>query len=119
MCPQHRLRRGTLQEGARRGVNRRTQEVIRGGVADVQLDARIERGDVHQVGLAEAALLRGWLRCERFDAQLGYGPHRLDTENARPGLGHRGAHQQDEEWSPTPTIIRYHPNHRYPLQLPA
>jgi hypothetical protein len=94
MRAQHRLRRGTLQESARRRVDRRAQEVVRGRVADVQLDARIERGKVHQVGLPEAALLRGRLGRERFNAQFGHGPHRLDAEYSGPGLGRGGADQQ-------------------------
>ena len=73
--------------------NRRAQEVVRGGVADVQVEARIERGKIYQVGFPEAAVLRGGFGRQRCGAQFGYRPH-LEAEDAGPGLRHGGAGEQ-------------------------
>ena len=73
-----RLRRGPLQVRLRGRVERRAQEVVVGRVADVELDRRVERGEVDQVGLAELALLLRRLRGEGLLAQLVDRPQRLD-----------------------------------------
>jgi len=50
------FRRRSLQEGAGGGVERRADEVVRRGVADVELDGGVEGRQVDEVG-REAALL--------------------------------------------------------------
>ena len=47
--PHQGLGHGALEEGPGLAVDRRVQEVVRGGVADVQLDRGVEGGDIHQV----------------------------------------------------------------------
>src|SRR5579884_2239407 len=39
-----------LQEGFGLLVNRRTEKVVRGGVADIEPDFRIERGEIDKLG---------------------------------------------------------------------
>ena len=54
---QQRLGGGALQEGARLGVDGAAREVVRRGVADVELDGLVELHQLDQVGRAERALL--------------------------------------------------------------
>ena len=68
--------RGPLKEGPRLGVHGSTQKIVRGGVADVELDRGIEFDQFHQLRFAEASLLAWRLRLERLCAQL---RHRTQT----------------------------------------
>ena len=81
---------GPLQESARRSVNRSAEEVVGGGVADVELDARVERRDIHQVRPAKVARLPRRLGGERFRAQCRNRPHRDDAKDPRPLLRQKG-----------------------------
>jgi hypothetical protein len=49
--------RGTLKEGAGLGVDRRAQEVVFGGVANIEVNVRIERGELDEVRRAKFAVL--------------------------------------------------------------
>ena len=71
------LRRRALQEGAGGGVERRAEEVVRRGVADVELDGGVEGRQVDEVGLAELARLGGRAGGQGLGAELGDGAGRL------------------------------------------
>ena len=50
-----------LQEGPCRGVERRSQEIVGGRIADVELDSLVQLGYIDQVGLLEQGVLfLGW-----------------------------------------------------------
>jgi hypothetical protein len=66
---------------ARRSVHRRAQEIIDGGVADLQLDPGIEPGQIDEIRLAKITLLLRRMRRQRFGAQLRHRPHRGDAED--------------------------------------
>ena len=86
MGAQERLGSRTLQEGARRRVDRRAQEIIGGSVTNIELDARVELRDVDEVGRAERSLFVRRLGRERFRAQFRNGADGCDAEDARPIL---------------------------------
>src|SRR5262245_1526986 len=97
-----RLGRRALQEGARRLVDRRLQEVVRRGVAHVEPDRRIEGGDLHEIALVEVAVFFRWRGGQRLAPQLLDWSMELDREVVRvlalkrapdeldPGRGHAG-----------------------------
>ena len=74
------LLRWPLKEGACLGVDGRAQKIVRGRVADVELDRGIEVDQLHQIGFEESSLLRRWLCHERFCPQLLHRTQRRDTE---------------------------------------
>src|SRR5437868_15526766 len=53
MSAQESLGGGTLEKGPGRGVQRRAEEIIGGGVADIELDGGVKLRQVDQIGLEE------------------------------------------------------------------
>src|SRR5579859_928525 len=86
--------RWPLQEGARFGINGRTQKIVRTGVAHVELDRRVELSQLHQISLEERARLLRRLLFERFGTQL---LHRTYGCDAEAGLLREAELQQNEK----------------------
>jgi len=74
------FRRGPLKKGPRLGIYRCTQEIIRGGVADVELDCRIKLRQFHQIRLEESSVFVWRLLLERLRTQFFHWTHRRNTE---------------------------------------
>ena len=74
------FRRWPLKERPCLSVYGGTQKIVRGRVADVELDRGIEVDQLHQIGFEESSLLRRWLCHERFCPQLLHRTQRRDTE---------------------------------------
>ena len=87
MRSHERLGGGPLEEGARLLVDRGREEVVGGGVPDVQPDRGVERRELDEIDGAEGAGLRGRSGGERLAPQLGHGPQRRDAEDAGPLVG--------------------------------
>ena len=64
------VRRWPLKERPCLRVYQGTQKIVRGRVADVELDCGIELDQLHQIRFEESPLLVRWLLLERFSAQL-------------------------------------------------
>src|SRR5579871_478548 len=73
---------GTLHEGARLGIDWRAEEIVGGGVANVQLDGGIELGEFDEIGLEKVGSLSRRLRGEGFGAKLIDAFQRRDAEDA-------------------------------------
>src|SRR5690606_14673056 len=72
--PDEGLGRRALEEGAGLAVEDRAHEVVRGRVADVELDRGVGGDDLDEVGLEELAGLDRWRRGQCFGPELLYGP---------------------------------------------
>jgi hypothetical protein len=72
-----------LHERPRLGVHRGAEEVVRGRVADLEPDRRVERGQLDQLRRAQPRRLRRRGGCPRGRDKLGDQPHRLDAESRR------------------------------------
>src|SRR5262245_28143384 len=77
MGPAEGLSRWPLEEGPSARVERRAQEIVVAGVADVELDRRRNGGEIDKVRSAQLAGFLRRRRRERFLPQLGQGPARL------------------------------------------
>ena len=86
MRPHQRFGGRTLHEGARLVVDLRAQEVIGCRIADLELDRRIERHQLGEIGLSKIPRLRGRHRGDRLGPQLGDRPKGRDAELIRSGL---------------------------------
>src|SRR5207302_1593093 len=76
--PDEGFRRGALEKGAGLGIDGRTEKIGGGRIANVEMNSRIEFGQLNQVGLAEWALFFGRRGGESFGANLRQGPNRFD-----------------------------------------
>src|SRR4051794_4888366 len=74
MCTQQRFRGGTLHERARGCIYGSAEEVIGSGIADVELDARVELRDVDEIRAPKRALLEWRAGGPGFGSQLRDGP---------------------------------------------
>ena len=77
---------GTLHKGAGLGVDGRAEEVVGRGVANVEMEGRIERGEFDEVRLAEWTGFGGRMRGEGGGADFADGPGGSDVVEVR-GIG--------------------------------
>src|SRR5262245_43118802 len=75
--------RRTLNEGTRLAVERGAKEIAGRCIANVELDRRIEDGQLDEIRRPELAALRGRFRGKGDRQQLGDGSHRIDPEDSR------------------------------------
>jgi len=97
-----------LQERLRLGVHRRTEEVARGRIPDLEADRGIEDDELDEIRRAKPCRLARRYRRRGGRDQLGNRPHRLDAEHLRRGRGAlaaaAGGRQHDREYSdPAPS----------------
>src|SRR6266403_3492024 len=71
---------GALEKGARLRVDRRAEEIVGGGVANIVMDAGVERCQVDEVGLPELAILVRRRGSQRFLAKVFYRARELYAE---------------------------------------
>src|SRR5580704_6938831 len=72
-----------LKESTRLFVQWSSEEVVRGGVMDIELQRGVKLDQFHQIGLEEVSVLNRRLRFQGLGAKLRHRPQRLDLE----GLG--------------------------------
>src|SRR5262245_13334797 len=99
MGPQKSFGCGPLEERAGRRIDRRAQEIVTGGVPDVEPDGRVELRQVHEVRWTEIAALLGRSRCQRFGPQFRDGAERRDAEDAIPLLGRQTECSEEKKGS--------------------
>src|ERR1043166_461838 len=100
---QERLGRGTLQKGSCLGVNGRAEKIVFRGVANVQMNGSVQRGELHKVGRAKFSGFVRWFSRQRLFAKLFHWPHRGDPVHltffgAELLTGERGANERDVYW---------------------
>src|SRR4029077_8271995 len=80
-CAQQSVSCGALEKGAGLRVDRRAEEIVGGGVANIEMNAGVEGRQVDEVGVSELAILVRRRGGQRFLAKVFYRARELDTED--------------------------------------
>src|SRR5207245_5889026 len=89
--PHQRLGSRALQERPCFRVNRSAQEIVARGIADVEFNRGIKRGEFNQIRLAKVAIFCRRINSERFFAQLAYISCGRDSEDTARHSSNRAA----------------------------
>lgn len=85
-----RLGSGALEEGPGLGVDGRAEEVVGRGVADVETDGRVKRGEIDEVRGKEVAGFARRLGLGGLGSELGKRPDGLNSKYPDLGAGKGG-----------------------------
>src|SRR5262245_21510081 len=80
VCPEKCLGGRTLKKRPRLRVHRRADEVVRRGIANIELDGGIERRELHQIRRAMRSRFNRRLGRQCLGAKLGHGAHRRQSD---------------------------------------
>lgn len=73
---------GALEEGAGLGIDGGGEEIVGGGVFDIEAEGAIEGGEVDEIGVTEVARFGGRGGLQSLDAELRDGTEGLDPVNS-------------------------------------
>src|SRR6266851_2408500 len=80
-CAQQSVSGGALEKGAGLRVDRRAEEIVGGGVANIEMNAGVEGRQVYEVGVPELPILVRRRGGQRFLAKVFYRARELDAED--------------------------------------